>query len=93
MVVFKDKTDCIEQYQAIGRPLDMAMIDDMEEVTQELHDADLDQRWVLMDLVCRVCGHEQTFLVPIICDLDNLECMHCENMTSQEKEEADWWQS
>ncbi len=92
MIVFKDKTDCIEKYEAIGSALDESLVEDLDQVTQELVENDLDVRWVVLDLLCRVCGHEQTALVPYAADLDNLECINCENHTSQEKEDVEWWQ-
>lgn len=91
MIVFKDKTDCIKAYEELGRALDSEIIEDLDEVTRQLIVDDMDLRWVVLATVCRICSHEMTMLIPLVAGQDNLECANCENFTSQEKEDAEWW--
>lgn len=92
MILFKNKTDLIEAYKDIDKPLSDVMVNDLNEVTQELRDLGLSEEWVVMDLRCRICNNEQTAIAPAINDLDNLECSNCGNMTAQEADEKEWWQ-
>ena len=32
---------------------------------------------------CRICGFQTAFVAPEGCDLDNMECANCHNMTSE----------
>jgi len=92
MILFKNKTKVIEAYKEINRPLNDIMVNDLDEVTQELRDLGISEEWVVVDLRCRICSHEQTAIVPAISDLDNLECGNCGNMTAQESDDKEWWQ-
>jgi len=33
---------------------------------------------------CRICGYKGAFVAPSQCDLDNMECANCHNMTCEE---------
>ena len=79
-------------YEDAGRPLSPEKVDDLQEVSEDLRNSDLSPEWVWLELVCRVCGHQQVALAPAVSDLDNMECGHCENMTCQEIDELEWWQ-
>jgi len=92
MILFKDKTELIEAYKDVDRPLSDVMVNDLNEVTQELRDLGLSEEWVVVVLRCRICSFEQTAIAPAIGDLDNLECGNCGNMTSQEADEKEWWE-
>ena len=92
MILFKNKTEVIEVFKNINRPLSDVMVNDLNEATQELRDLGLSEEWVVVVLRCRICSHEQTSIVPAVSDLDNLECGNCGNMTSQEADEKEWWE-
>lgn len=92
MILFKNETDLIEAYKDAGRPLNDVMVNDLNEVTQKLRDLGLSEEWVVMDLLCRICNNKQTAIVAAVCDLDNLECSNCGNMTSQEADEKELWE-
>ncbi len=44
---------------------------------------DLILGWIAGTARCRICSHEDTFVAPMICDLDAMECCNCHNMTSE----------
>lgn len=92
MIYFENKMKVIEAYQSIGMPLSDDMVDDLNVVGQELYSLGLSEAFVVIKLLCRVCGHEQTAIAPARDGLDNLECGNCGNMTSQEIDEKEWWQ-
>jgi hypothetical protein len=39
--------------------------------------------WIAGVAECRICSNKQTFIAPCICDLDNLECDNCGNMSAE----------
>lgn len=93
MIVLQDKQSVIDIYKEAGRPLDGELLQSIEEVDAELSDLHCDHRFVILELQCRVCGHECVGIVPMVADLDNLECDVCENMSSQEKDSPEWWET
>lgn len=92
MIIFQNKNILIEAFKNAGKPLSEDILFDLDEVEQQLKELGLDEHFVVMDTKCRVCGHEESCIVPEIANLDNLECVNCECMTCQEKEENEWWQ-
>lgn len=92
MIVFENSQQLISVHEEAGRPLRTDQVASLAEVSQELQALHLDERWVLADLRCRICGYEETALIPLVADLDDCECAHCGNMTADEKDEPEWWQ-
>jgi len=93
MILFKNKNEVIEAYKDVDSPLSDEMVDDLNVVTQELRDLGISEEWIVIDLQCRICSHEQTAIVPAVTDdLDNLECGNCGNMTAQEADAKEWWE-
>lgn len=39
--------------------------------------------WVAGHEECRICGYTGVFVAPAECDLDNMECANCGNMTCE----------
>lgn len=39
--------------------------------------------WICGKASCRICGEEEIFICPYICDLENLECKTCGYMTME----------
>jgi ssDNA-binding Zn-finger/Zn-ribbon topoisomerase 1 len=32
---------------------------------------------------CRICGYRGAFVAPVVCDIDNMECANCHNMSCE----------
>jgi len=39
--------------------------------------------WIVGYDECCICGYTGVFVAPAICDLDNMECANCGNMTCE----------
>jgi len=87
MIIFQNKNVLIEAFKEADKQLDEELIIGLDEVEQQLKELGLEESFVVMDIKCRICGHEQSIIVPEVADLDNLECINCEYMACQEKDE------
>lgn len=39
--------------------------------------------WIVGKEACRICGYTGVAVVPLVADMDNLECANCGHMTSE----------
>ncbi len=65
---------------------------DIIELLVALQSVDLKTGWIIQLGKCRICAFEEFDICPVGCDVDNLECDNCSNMTIQGKESDEWWQ-
>ncbi len=84
------KNDIIDLFKEAKKPLDKEILLDLAKVDNDLKSDGLDRSFVLLDGQCRICNHKQLLICPAVCDLDNLECANCENMTVQERDIPEW---
>ncbi len=84
------KDDVIRLYKKAEFPLDDNVVTDLGAVELQLQEAGLSEAFVIVDSQCRICNYRLVLIVPEICNLDNLECANCKNMTVQEREIPEW---
>ena len=84
------KEDVIRLYKKAEILLDEDVITDLEDVESQLQKDGLNSAFVIVDSQCRICNYRLVLIVPEICNLDNLECANCKNMTVQEREIPEW---
>ena len=84
------KNDIISAFNEAKQPLDAETKADFDESEKQLKELGLSLEFATLLGKCRICNYEEGVIVPIVADLDNLECRNCGNMTMQEKEELEW---
>lgn len=77
-------------HEEAGRPLAQDVLDDLFDVAADPRAKDC--QWAVFVAVCRICMHEELVIVPFLpeADLDDLECLNCNNDTMMEKELEEW---
>lgn len=86
-----NKDTIIAVFEKAGHPLDEIHIRTLHEVARELKAIGVSQDFAMIDIKCRVCSHKTNTVVPLVADLENLECANCGNKTCQEDvEDADY---
>jgi len=83
----KNAKEVQQLYKEADLPLTELLIDDINEVEAELRLLGEPTTFYVMNLKCRICNHTQVAIVPGVCDMDNLECDNCNNMTAQLNED------
>lgn len=89
MIILPSAQDVIDVYREAGRPLDEDLIADLNYVVQQLADEGLESSFAILKTKCRVCNYEMVIIVPVIADLENLECANCENMSVMEEDDLE----
>ena len=92
MLVCKNKEDVIALFNEANKPLDEGALQSLEKISQELAEQNLPPEWVVIELECRVCGWKDLGIMPKVNNLENVECLNCDNSTMQESDEPEFWQ-
>lgn len=93
MIEFNSHLEVIEAFKDADRELDQESIDMIKGVSQSLIFAEMPDHWAVFEGTCRICSYVRPVIVPMCNNIDNLECGNCHNMTVQETEEREEWQS